>query len=151
MHFGKKLKAVRLKRGMTQKELGIEVGFPESNAAVRIAQYEQKERTPKKEILNKLAKALKVSPYWFSIEFPHHKHNLLFFFFEEEDHYTHLDLLELEDGRIAFVMNFETDQEVIREWHEVRNKYLNKEITKLEYDNWKLSWINDMGKGKNSI
>lgn len=48
--------------GMTQKALGVAVGFPESSADVRIAQYESGARTPKRELLCRLAAALGVSP-----------------------------------------------------------------------------------------
>jgi transcriptional regulator with XRE-family HTH domain len=49
-------------RGMTQKALGVAVGFPESSADVRIAQYESGARTPKRELLCQLAAPLGVSP-----------------------------------------------------------------------------------------
>ncbi|CUQ29501.1 helix-turn-helix domain-containing protein [Dorea acetigenes] len=38
--FGRKLKHLRQKNHLTQKELGMAVGFPDSCADVRIAQYE---------------------------------------------------------------------------------------------------------------
>lgn len=38
--FGRKLKHLRQKNHLTQKELGIALGFPEDSADVRIAQYE---------------------------------------------------------------------------------------------------------------
>ena len=37
--FGRKLKHLRQKNHLTQKELGIAVGFPDSCADVRIAQH----------------------------------------------------------------------------------------------------------------
>ncbi len=46
--FGRKLKHLRQKNHLTQKELGMAVGFPDSCADVRIAQYESDVRTPKK-------------------------------------------------------------------------------------------------------
>ena len=38
--FGRKLKHLRQKNHLTQKELGIALGFPEDSADIRIAQYE---------------------------------------------------------------------------------------------------------------
>lgn len=38
--FGRKLKHLRQKNHLTQKELGITLGFPEDSADLRIAQYE---------------------------------------------------------------------------------------------------------------
>ena len=43
---------------MTQRELGLAVGFPEKNADNRIAQYETDYRVPRKEMLDKIAFAL---------------------------------------------------------------------------------------------
>ena len=49
--FGRKLKHLRQKNHLTQKELGIALGFPEDSADVRIAQYEADARKPRDEIL----------------------------------------------------------------------------------------------------
>ena len=45
---------------MTQKQLGIAVGFPENTADVRIAQYETNARMPREELLKKIAQVLGV-------------------------------------------------------------------------------------------
>ena len=45
--FGRKLKHLRQKNHLTLKELGIAVGFPDSCADVRIAQYESDVRIMK--------------------------------------------------------------------------------------------------------
>ena len=50
--FGRKLKHLRQKNHLTQKELGMAVGFPDSCADVRIAQYEGDVRTPKEDLRN---------------------------------------------------------------------------------------------------
>lgn len=56
--FGRKLKHLRQKNHLTQKELGIALGFPEDSADVRIAQYEADARKPRDEILVKMTKIL---------------------------------------------------------------------------------------------
>ena len=58
--FGRKLKHLRQKNHLTQKELGMAVGFPDNCADVRIAQYETNARTPREELLKKLAQVLGV-------------------------------------------------------------------------------------------
>lgn len=58
MTVGEKIKTIRTFRGMTQRELGSAVGFPEKNADNRIAQYETDYRVPRKEMLDKIAFAL---------------------------------------------------------------------------------------------
>ena len=45
---------------MTQKELGLAIGFEEKGADNRIAQYETNYRVPKRELLDKIAQALRV-------------------------------------------------------------------------------------------
>lgn len=60
MSLGDRIKKARVFRGMTQKELGIAVGFNEKNADIRIAQYESNTRRPKSGTLNKIAEVLDV-------------------------------------------------------------------------------------------
>ena len=62
LNTGMRIRHFRILRGMTQKVLGVAVGFPESSADVRIAQYESGARTPKHALLCTLAEALGVSP-----------------------------------------------------------------------------------------
>lgn len=62
LNAGMRLRHFRIQCGMTQKALGVAVGFPESSADVRIAQYESGARTPKRELLCQLAAALGVPP-----------------------------------------------------------------------------------------
>ena len=42
MAVGDRIKRARNFRGMTQKELGIAIGFEEKSADIRIAQYERR-------------------------------------------------------------------------------------------------------------
>ena len=58
--FGEKLRYLRQKNNMTEKQLGIAVGFPENTADVRIAQYETNARMPREELLKKIAQVLGV-------------------------------------------------------------------------------------------
>lgn len=58
--FGEKLRYLRHKNNLTQKQLSMAVGFSENTADVRIAQYESNARTPKEDVIRKLAKVLGV-------------------------------------------------------------------------------------------
>lgn len=60
MTVGEKIKKIRTFRGMTQKELGLAIGFEEKGADNRIAQYETNYRVPKRALLDKIAQALRV-------------------------------------------------------------------------------------------
>jgi len=62
LNTGKRIRHFRILRGMTQKALGVAVGFPQDSADVRIAQYESGVRTPKQNLLCQMAKVLGVSP-----------------------------------------------------------------------------------------
>ena len=46
MAIGERIHFFRTMRGMTQKYLGMALGFPEKSADVRLAQYENGSRTP---------------------------------------------------------------------------------------------------------
>lgn len=62
LNTGKRIRHFRILCGMTQKALGVAVGFPQESADVRIAQYESGARTPKQNLLYQMAKVLSVSP-----------------------------------------------------------------------------------------
>ena len=51
LNTGKRIRHFRILCGMTQKALGMAVGFPQDSADVRIAQYESGARMPKQNLL----------------------------------------------------------------------------------------------------
>lgn len=59
-YIWKKIKTLKTENHLTQKELGIALGFPEDSADIRIAQYEADARKPRDEILAKMTKILYV-------------------------------------------------------------------------------------------
>lgn len=60
MTLGEKIKKYRMIKKMRLKELGVAVGFKESTADVRIAQYEANKMSPKSDIRTSIATALDV-------------------------------------------------------------------------------------------
>lgn len=62
MNTGMRIRRYRILCGMTQKALGMAVGFPQESADIRIAQYESGVRTPKQNLLCRMAQVLGVSP-----------------------------------------------------------------------------------------
>lgn len=60
--IGKNIKALRIQDGVTQKVLGMALGFSENGADVRIAQYESGTRTPKRDLLEAIAHYFCVEP-----------------------------------------------------------------------------------------
>ena len=61
MAIGKRIRFFRNRKGLTQKELGGQLGFVGSTADVRMAQYETEARVPKQELINTMAQLLDVS------------------------------------------------------------------------------------------
>ena len=59
---GNRIMRVSTLRGMTHKDLGIALGFPARSADVRVAQYESGSMTPKEDMIQEMAKVLKVKP-----------------------------------------------------------------------------------------
>lgn len=62
LNTGMRIRHFRILCGMTQKALGVAVGFPQASADVRIAQYESGARTPKQNLLCQISSVLGVSP-----------------------------------------------------------------------------------------
>ena len=61
MAISERIRFFRNLRGMTQKYLGMQVGFPEKTADIRMAQYESGSRTPKADLTNNLAEVFGIS------------------------------------------------------------------------------------------
>ncbi len=65
MVLGERIKRIRTFRGLTQRELGLKLGYEERNADVRIAQYESGYRVPKNNTLNGNGKDIERQLYSF--------------------------------------------------------------------------------------
>ena len=70
MILGERIKRIRTFRGLTQRELGLKLGYEKRNADVRVAQYESSYRVPKKDTLMEIAKILNVNYINFVTEAP---------------------------------------------------------------------------------
>lgn len=58
--FSKRLKEARLRKGLTQEQLGLEAGLDAMSASTRMNRYELGKRAPDFALLEKLALALDV-------------------------------------------------------------------------------------------
>jgi len=140
MAINDRIKFIRNLRGMTQKYLGLAIGFPEKSADVRMAQYETGVRTPKEKMVADLAKELGVST--FALEIPNFDHTfgIVHSLFAMED--TFGLKLEKHDDKVCFTIEPKDDAtakiaEILNEWNEKVEMLQNGEITKDEYDNWR--------------
>ena len=144
MAIGERIRFIRNLRGMTQKMLGIKVGFDKRNADVRMAQYESGTRTPKENLVNALAEALDVSPKALTVPEIDSYIGLMHTFFTIEDLYG-LKINQI-DGELCLTLDkskgstFVTMFDMLNSWQKQAEKLKNGEITKEEYDTWRYTY-----------
>lgn len=144
MAIGERIRFFRNLKGMTQKHLGIQVGFPEKTADIRMAQYESGSRTPKADLVKNLADVLDVSPLALSVPDIESYYGLMHTLFTLEDLYgIRIDKL---DGEVCIRLdkgmksNYLTMSDMFSDWQEQAEKFKNGEITKEEYDKWRYTY-----------
>ena len=141
MGIGERISFFRNMRGMTQKLLGIKVGFPERSADVRLAQYETGVRTPKADMTAALAEALDVSPHALTVPDIDSYVGLMHTLFALEDRYGFK--IEVQDGDVALTINPRINRSaaelhrMLWAWQEQAAKLEAGEITREEYDRWR--------------
>ncbi len=141
MAIGERIRFFRGLRSMTQKKLGMAVGFPEQSADVRIAQYESGARAPKADLTRALARALDVSPQALSVPDIDSQTGLMHTLFTLEDIYG-LTVGELE-GEVCLRLDrgretaCGTVLEMLTSWREEARKLEAGEIGREEYDSWR--------------
>ena len=104
MAIGERIRFFRNLRGMTQKYLGMRVGFPEKSADVRMAQYEAGARTPKADLTAALAHELDVSPQALTVPDIDSYIGLMHTLFTLEDVYGLT--VDEKDGDVCLRVNF---------------------------------------------
>lgn len=130
--IGKRIRFIRKKRNMTMKYLGMAVGLPENSADIRIAQYESGTRTPKADLLRKIADVLDVSPDALSIPDLDNVIGVMHTLFVLEDLYSFCFTLDdCTSDRL---------KKAINEWQREYDRYSNGEISKEKYDNWRYNY-----------
>mgnify|MGYP000627356527 FL=1 len=144
MAMGERLRFFRKLRGMKLKELGLQLGFPEKSADVRMAQYESETRTSKAELTAALAHALDVSPLALTVPDIDSDLGLMHTLFALED--TYGLRVEAADGEACLVVDASQGaraaglREMLRAWREQAAELEAGEITREEYDG-ALSWM----------
>lgn len=144
MAIGERIHFFRMLRGMTQKYLGLQVGFPEKSADVRLAQYETGARNPKVELTASLAHVLGVSPQALSVPDIDSYTGLLHTLFALEDNYG-LKVGQV-NGEICLRVNVRQGKdaaalhEMLCAWQEQAGKLRTGEISKEDYDRWRYNY-----------
>ena len=142
MATGERIRFFRTLRGMTQKYLGLMLGFPDNSADVRLAQYESEDRTPKADLTAQMADALDVSPKAIAVPDIDSMDGLMHTLFTLEDRKL-IRILDA-DGLIclrAEIFDGGTKaadfEQRLRAWQEQSAKLKAGEITKEDYDRWR--------------
>ena len=141
MAIGERIHFFRLLRGMTQKYLGMSLGFPEKSADVRLAQYETGSRPPKADLTAALAEVLDVSPHALSVPDIDSYVGLMHTLFTLEDNYG-LKVSELDEEvclKVDVRKNKDAAQlhEMLCAWRQAAAMLKAGEITQKEYDRWR--------------
>ena len=144
MSVGNRIKKIRNMRGMTQKELGLAVGFDEKSADIRIAQYESGTRTPKDKIITNIANALKINPKAIDRLDTENYIDLTHILFILEDIYgikinsVNGDLCLMPDKTKSSI--YHTLFDIFDTWRQEAEKFKNGEITEDEYNTWRYNY-----------
>lgn len=147
MAIGERIHFFRNLRGITQKQLGMIIGFPEKSADVRIAQYENGSRKPKEDVTSALATALDISTHALNVPNIDSTEGLMHTLFVLEDKYgLYVDKTDKEvclrvnvfKGNEATILN-----KMINAWYKESLKLKSGEIDKNEYDKWRYNWKSD--------
>lgn len=152
--IGDRIRRLRNLRGMTQKELGLAVGFSEATADVRVAQYESGTRTPKKDMINRLSEALDVSYRAIYESTMYEAEDLMYTLFELDEHYPirlyeSIDISNPYSPERHVGINFRSAalNEYIKEWQQRKKELDDGLITESEYMEWKWGWPQTMDGG----
>ena len=141
MAIGERIRFFRTMRGMTQKYLGMLLGFPEKSADVRLAQYEMGTRSPKAEITAALAQALDVSPQALTVPDIDSYIGLMHTLFTLEDNYG-LAVSEADD-EVCLKVSADRGKgaaellQMLTAWKVQADKLATGEISREDYDNWR--------------
>ena len=143
MAFGKRIKLIRQLRGLTQRELGEQLGFSGKAADIRIAQYESETRKPKDKIAEGMALRLDVPTFALDVPNIDTRYGILHTLFALEDEEGFM--IDNIDGVPCIRLdkehnNYLTFFEMLNSWSKQHQKLLNGEITKEEYDEWRYSY-----------
>lgn len=152
MAIGNKIKRIRNLRGLTQKEFGRLIGFDEKTADVRVAQYESGTRTPKADLLRKMAETLDVNICYLSEPSLYSAEEIMFALFELDDNYP-IKILDIPNEKHSVCFDSVLMDGFLAEWQIRKQELADGIITPEEYLEWKINFpktADDCGKHKPS-
>jgi transcriptional regulator with XRE-family HTH domain len=138
--LGNKIKALRQRAGLTQRELAQMTGISES----ALRSYELGDRAPKEGIYENLAKALRVRPEYLSVPRFKNRYEFIYALLENEEAYGYKASFDSYERPVIVAddcsMQFGTMLEFLNDWALMRQKLEEKEITEEEYIEWKRTY-----------
>ena len=147
MNFNLKLKKIRTFRKMTQKELSEKIGLTDQH---RIVQYEKGVRVPKKDLVDKMAKALDVNPYTLYDTAGRDASEMmeLLFWLDEFNPSADNDSWPAH-APVCMWFDYGILNDFLKEWVVRMDELKSGKITRDEYFEWKINWpytCDDCGK-----
>lgn len=140
MDIGEKIRYVRQLRGLTQEELAIKVGLGEGeNGRTRISQYENGNRKPKEDMLEKISQALNVKSLYLSTKERTPALDFVFTLFEWDADGLPINILKENDKYLMHVDN-PVFEDFFEEWANKQKDLADGKITKEEYIDWKINY-----------
>lgn len=150
MAIGERMRWFRTAIGMTQKELGIKLGFSEHTAVIRVGQYENEKRTPKQDMINQMARIFDVAPDAITVPNIDDYYGLMHTLFTLEDRYG-LTIAEI-DGQICLKQNINHPNydrslaDRLRDWNGAKTRLNNGSMLLSDYDHWRHNYPADLAK-----
>ena len=143
MATGERIRYIRNLRGMTQKYLGMAIGFTEKTSDVRMAQYESGSRTPKEKMIADLANVLEVCPQALTVPDIDSYIGLAHTLFALEDLYG--IKITNNDGELCLTLDRESKSylsmfDIFSAWSKEAEKLKSGEITEDEYNTWRYNY-----------
>ncbi len=149
MKLGSKIRKYRLLNDMSQKELGMMVGFSEATADSRMRKYESDAMAPKAEIRTKIAEALNIDMEAISDIEVSSFADIMYVLFELEEEYGLK--IEKKDGKTAIVFD-DSDKDLeplisfLTAWKDKKDSITDDsdEEAQHDYDVWKSHFVSDL-------
>ena len=142
MDIGQRIKFVRKLRKISQVELAGMIGLPaDENGRIRISQYENGKRTPKKDMLEKISKALGVNSLYLSNKDTTYLYEVLSMLFDYDEEFP-LNITKSDDHYLIDLSN-NMFNDVFDEWIKKKDDLNNNKISKEDYIEWKINYTGE--------
>ena len=143
MAIGQRIKYFRNRIGMTQKQLGEQLGFMGKTSDVRMAQYESEARVPKIDLVKQMSQIFDINTHALTVPDIDTHIGLMHTLFALEDMYG-IKIGEI-DGELCLRLDREHREyqhlfEPFHTWQQMAAKLESGEISQEEYDNWRYNY-----------